>query len=66
MSEVGDENPWVVQLYYSFSDDEYLYLVMEYVPGGDVMSLLMKRDVLTLEEARFYTAQVWNTHSNRQ
>ena len=39
----------VVKLFYSFQDDEYLYLVMEYVPGGDVMSLLMKRDILTTQ-----------------
>lgn len=57
MSEVDDTNDWVVKLHYSFSDDDFLYLVMEYVPGGDMMSLLMKRDVLTLDEARFYAAQ---------
>ena len=38
-------------------DDDFLYLVMEYVPGGDLMSLLMKRDILTEEETRFYIAQ---------
>eukprot|EP00879_Flechtneria_rotunda_P010165 GHRR01010627.1.p1 GENE.GHRR01010627.1~~GHRR01010627.1.p1 ORF type:complete len:352 (+),score=113.37 GHRR01010627.1:3231-4286(+) len=38
-------------------DEEFLYLVMEYLPGGDVMTLLMRKDILTEEEARFYTAQ---------
>jgi len=57
MSEADDTNEWVVKLHYSFQDDEYLYLVMEYVPGGDVMSLLMKRDILTEQETRFYIAQ---------
>ena len=33
MSEVGEENEWVVKLHFSFSDDEFLYLVMEYVTG---------------------------------
>lgn len=27
-------NPWIVELYYSFQDDEFLYLVMEYLAGG--------------------------------
>jgi serine/threonine kinase 38 len=31
---------------------------MEYLPGGDLMSLLMKKDILTEEEARFYTAEL--------
>ena len=57
MSQVDDSNEWVVKLHYSFSDDDFLYLLMEYVPGGDLMALLMKRDVLTEAEAKFYTAQ---------
>ncbi|CAG9466195.1 unnamed protein product [Pedinophyceae sp. YPF-701] len=48
---------WIVKLYYSFQDDEFLYLVMEYLPGGDMMTLLMKKDILSEEEARFYIAQ---------
>ena len=58
MSEADDANEWVVKLHYSFQDDEYLYLVMEYVPGGDLMSLLMRRDTLPEPEARFYSAEV--------
>jgi len=51
------QSEWLVQLHYSFQDEANLYLVMEYVPGGDMMSLLMRRDILTEDEARFYTAQ---------
>src|SRR5690348_12572379 len=29
------DNPWVVRLHFSFQDDTTLYLVMEYLPGGD-------------------------------
>ena len=57
MTEAQDDNPWVVRLHFSFQDDVCLYLVMEYVPGGDMMSLLMKRDVLTVDETKFYVAQ---------
>ncbi len=28
-----DDNPWVTRLYYSFQDAQYLYLIMEFVPG---------------------------------
>eukprot|EP00850_Spirogloea_muscicola_P025855 SM004572S16479 [mRNA] locus=s4572:53:1091:+ [translate_table: standard] len=47
----------IVKLYCSFQDDEYLYLVMEYLPGGDMMTLLMRKDTLTEDEARFYIGQ---------
>ena len=51
-------NKWIVDLIYSFQDETYLYLVMEYLPGGDLMSLLMKRDILNEDEARFYAAEL--------
>uniref|UniRef100_A0A6N2K6C7 non-specific serine/threonine protein kinase n=1 Tax=Salix viminalis TaxID=40686 RepID=A0A6N2K6C7_SALVM len=47
----------IVKLYCSFQDDEYLYLIMEYLPGGDMMTLLMRKDTLTEDEARFYVGQ---------
>jgi len=51
-------SPWVVNLRYSFQDDYFLYLVMDFLPAGDFMSLLMKKDILTEEEAKFYTAEM--------
>ena len=42
--------PWIVELRYSFQDEVYLYLVMEYCPGGDLMSLLINKDILTEDE----------------
>ncbi|KAJ9183615.1 hypothetical protein P3X46_007440 [Hevea brasiliensis] len=47
----------IVKLYYSFQDAEYLYLIMEYLPGGDMMTLLMREDTLTENVAKFYIAQ---------
>lgn len=52
------QNPWVVKLYYSFQDEEFLYLVMEYIPGGDMMHLLIKMDVFPEPLARFYVAEI--------
>ncbi|XP_058766652.1 uncharacterized protein LOC131640258 isoform X2 [Vicia villosa] len=47
----------IVKLYCSFQDDDYLYLIMEYLPGGDMMTLLMRKDTLTEDEARFYVGE---------
>jgi serine/threonine protein kinase len=51
------DNPWVVDLVYSFTDAHYLYLIMTYVPGGDLMTLLIRHGTLTEEQARFYIAE---------
>uniref|UniRef100_A0A453E6U4 non-specific serine/threonine protein kinase n=1 Tax=Aegilops tauschii subsp. strangulata TaxID=200361 RepID=A0A453E6U4_AEGTS len=55
MAEVASH--CTVKLYYSFQDTEYLYLIMEYLPGGDIMTLLMREDTLTEPVARFYIAE---------
>lgn len=47
----------IVQLFYSFQDSEFLYLIMEYLPGGDIMTLLIREEVLSEEVARFYIAE---------
>ena len=52
------KSPWIVELKASFQEDDYLYLVMEYLPGGDLMNLLIKRDILTEDEARFYISEL--------
>jgi hypothetical protein len=36
-------------MYYSFQDAVNLYLIMEFLPGGDMMTLLMKKDTLSEE-----------------
>ena len=52
------KNDWIVNLKFSFQDNKYLYLGMEYLPGGDLMSLLMDRDILPELDAKFYAAEL--------
>lgn len=54
----ASKSNWIVELKYSFQDDEFLYLVMEYLPGGDLMSLLMQNDILPEEQAKLYAAEM--------
>uniref|UniRef100_A0A0A9Z7E3 non-specific serine/threonine protein kinase n=1 Tax=Lygus hesperus TaxID=30085 RepID=A0A0A9Z7E3_LYGHE len=52
------DNEWVVKLYYSFQDKDNLYFVMDYIPGGDLMSLLIKLGIFEEPLARFYIAEL--------
>jgi len=54
---VEADHQWVVKMYYSFQDKVNLYLVMEFLPGGDMMNLLMKKDTLTEDAVQFYLAE---------
>ncbi|KAI4377804.1 hypothetical protein MLD38_015379 [Melastoma candidum] len=51
------DSNYIVKLYYSFQDEEYLYLIMEYLPGGDMMTLLIREETLTETVTKFYIAQ---------
>ena len=52
------QHPFVVQLYSTNMDDVLAYLMMEYLPGGEVFTLLQKRQFFKEEETRFYVSQV--------
>ena len=52
------DNEWVVKLYYSFQDSKFLYFVMDYIPGGDLMNLLIKFGIFPEDLARFYIAEL--------
>ncbi|KAL4609144.1 serine/threonine-protein kinase LATS2 [Arapaima gigas] len=52
------DNEWVVRLYYSFQDRDSLYFVMDYIPGGDMMNLLIRMGVFPEPLARFYIAEL--------
>ncbi|XP_071850781.1 microtubule-associated serine/threonine-protein kinase 3-like isoform X3 [Apostichopus japonicus] len=51
------ENPFVVGMYCSFETKKHLCLVMEYVEGGDVATLLKKVGPLTDDMAGLYFAE---------
>ncbi|KAI8601934.1 kinase-like domain-containing protein [Dissophora ornata] len=49
--------PFVVQLFYAFASKDYLYLVMEYVIGGDLSSLLAVFGSFDEDMAKMYIAE---------
>ncbi|KAF2478298.1 kinase-like protein [Lindgomyces ingoldianus] len=56
---VASENSrWVVPLIASFQDNNNLYLVMEYMVGGDFLGLLLREDILDEKVAQWYIAEM--------
>ncbi|GAC93445.1 protein kinase [Pseudozyma hubeiensis SY62] len=49
---------WIVKLVYSFQDVDHLYLVMEFMGGGDLLNLLIEKDIFEEDFARFYVAEM--------
>lgn len=55
---VAADHQFVCKLCYAFQSKDFLYLVMEFLPGGDLMTLLIERDTLSEDDARFYIAEM--------
>lgn len=57
LAEADTTNRWLTVLHYSFFDETHLYMAMEFLPGGDLMSLLIKEDTFSEEVTRFFMAE---------
>lgn len=52
------DSPWVVKLQTTFQDQTFLYMLMEFLPGGDLMTMLIKYETFSPDIARFYMAEI--------
>lgn len=57
LAKADESNRWLTVLHYSFTDATHLYMVMDFMPGGDLMSLLMKEDTFSESVTRFFMAE---------
>ena len=54
---------WIVTLFSSFQDRRYLYLVMEFMPGGDMVNLMGSYDIPGLKNTLTFNPHavgIWN------
>lgn len=58
MVDAGKDNDWLVKLYWTFQDQTYLYFIMEFAQGGDMMWWLIQKDTFEEPVARFYIAEL--------
>lgn len=51
------KSEWIVQLHFAFQDAKHLYMVMDYMPGGDIVNLMSNYEIPE-KWAKFYTMEV--------
>lgn len=51
-------NPFIVTLKFSFQTADHLFLVMDYIPGGELFTYLQKEQYFDEARARFYIAEL--------
>ena len=52
------DHPFIIQLMATFKDDQRLYMVLEYCPGGELFTLLQRMKKLKEEYCVFYGGSV--------
>ncbi|KRX07626.1 Protein kinase-like domain [Pseudocohnilembus persalinus] len=52
------ENQFVVKMKYAFQNDEKLFFVLEYCPGGELFNIINLADSLNTYQTQFYAAQM--------
>lgn len=52
------KSPFIVQLHYAFQSDSRLYLVMDFMIGGELFFHLRREKRFTVEKTRLYAAQI--------
>lgn len=51
-------HPFLMKLHYSFQDNDNLYLVMDFINGGELFFHLQNERRFSNERSRFYTAEI--------
>lgn len=52
------KHPFIVDLHYAFQTDGKLYLVLEYLPGGELFTHLEKEGIFMEDMASFYLGEI--------
>lgn len=52
-------SPFCIRLFGTYQDSDYVHLVMEYAPGGELFRRITRRESFSSEVAKFYTAEVF-------
>uniref|UniRef100_A0A667GM68 Protein kinase domain-containing protein n=1 Tax=Lynx canadensis TaxID=61383 RepID=A0A667GM68_LYNCA len=51
-------HPFIVKLHYAFQTEGKLYLILDFLRGGDLFSRLSKEVMFTEEDVKFYLAEL--------
>ncbi|XP_064614765.1 cAMP-dependent protein kinase catalytic subunit PRKX-like [Liolophura sinensis] len=51
-------HPFIVNMYWSHHDEKFLYMLLEFVPGGELFSLLRNIGRFTTNTANFYACEI--------
>jgi protein kinase X len=61
LKEISSSHPFITKLENFSQDEKFLFILLEYIPGGDLYSLLRSEGTLSVNQTQFYIAQIITT-----
>ena len=52
------DHPYIIRLHYSFQTPDYLYMILDYWPNGDLSIHLNQRQIFEEHEAKFFISEI--------
>lgn len=52
------KHPFIVHLYWTHHSDQFLYMLLDYMPGGELFSYMRKKGTFDLKTSLFYTCEL--------
>lgn len=56
--KLGNKNPYLTKLFCTFQNEEFLFFLMEFLNGGDLMFHIVEFKKFSEDRARFYAAEI--------
>ncbi|CAF1244379.1 unnamed protein product [Adineta steineri] len=52
------KHPFIIRLYWTHHSDQFLYILLDYVPGGELFSYMRRRGIFDLKTSLFYICEI--------
>jgi protein kinase X len=52
------KNPFIIRLYWTHHSDQFLYMLLDYIPGGELFSYMRRKGTFDLKTSLFYICEI--------
>jgi protein kinase X len=52
------QHPFIVHLHWTHRSEQFLYMLLDYVPGGELFTYMRRKTSFDFKSALFYTSEI--------
>ncbi|CAF1257574.1 unnamed protein product [Adineta steineri] len=54
----GIKHPFIIRLHWTHHSEQFLYMLLDYIPGGELFTYMRKRGTFDLKSSLFYVSEI--------